>query len=256
VEMPDPPEALIYDTGTNAWESHDTWPPARAELRKLAFSEKGRLLPRGESSSSRTDFDEYVSDPAKPVPYTLRPDIPYNWDYFVEDQRFASSRPDVLVYTSDPLTEDMRVAGPIAAEIYVSTTGTDADWVVKVIDVYPGDAPDPKPNPLNVRMGHYERLIRGDIIRGKFRSSFENPAPFTPGEVTKVSFELPDIAHTFLKGHRIMVHVQSSWFPLFDRNPQTFCNIREAGEEDFKKATHRVYRTADFPSGIWMWCLP
>ena len=224
----------------------------RAERKKLAFSEKGRLLLEGEPSSSQTDFDEYVSDPAKPVPYSLRPDIPYNWDYFVEDQRFASSRPDVLVYTSDPLTEDMKVAGPIAAELYVSTTGTDADWVVKVIDVYPGDTPDPNPNPLNIRMGNYQRLIRGDIIRGKFRDSFEKPEPFVPGEVTKVSFELPDIAHTFRKGHRIMVHVQSSWFPIFDRNPQTFCNIRDASEEDSRKATHRVYRSADYPSGIWM----
>ena len=256
VEMPNPSEALVYDTGTTTWESNDTWPPAQAKQNKLAFSEKGCLLLPGESSSSRTEFDEYMSDPAKPVPYSLRPDIPYYWDYFVEDQRFASSRPDVLVYTSDPLTEDMRVAGPITAELYVSTTGTDADWVVKVIDVYPGDAPDPKPNPLNIRMGNYQRLIRGDIIRGKFRDSFENPEPFVPGKVTKVSFELPDIAHTFLKGHRIMVHIQSSWFPLFDRNPQTFCNIREAGKGDFRKATHRVYRTADYPSGIWMCVLP
>jgi putative CocE/NonD family hydrolase len=256
VETASPAEALVYDTGTNTWESHDVWPPAGAERKKLVFLEKGRLLPEGESPSSRTSFDEYVSDPAKPVPYTLRPDIPYNWDYFVEDQRFASSRPDVLVYTSDPLTEDRRVAGPITAELYVSTTGTDADWVVKVIDVYPGDAPDPKDNPLNVRMGNYQRLIRGDIIRGKFRDSFEKPEPFVPGKVTKVSFELPDIAHTFRKGHRIMVHVQSTWFPLFDRNPQTFCNIREAGEEDFQKQTHRLYRTADYPSGIWMWFQP
>ncbi len=250
VEMPSPPEALVYDTGTDTWESLDTWPPARAELKKLAFSENGRLLTAAESSSSRTDFDEYVSDPAKPVPYTVQPNTQYNWDYFVEDQRFASSRPDVLIYTSDPLTEDMKVAGPITAELYVSTTGTDADWVVKVIDVYPGDAPDPKPNPLNVRMGGYQRLIRGDIIRGKFRESFENPEPFVPGKVTKVTFELPDVAHTFLKGHRVMVHVQSTWFPLFDRNPQTFCNIREAGEEDFEKQTHRVYHTARYPSAI------
>jgi predicted acyl esterase len=128
--------------------------------------------------------------------------------------------------------------------------------VVKVIDVYPGDAPDPKDNPLNVRMGNYQRLIRGDIVRGKFRESFENPAPFVPGKVTKVSFELPDIAHTFRKAPRIMVHIQSTWFPLFDRDPQTFCNIREAAEEDFQEQTHRVYRTADYPSGIWMWFLP
>ena len=250
VEMPSPPEALVYDTGTNTWESYDIWPPATAELKKLTFSDKGRLLAASEPSSFGMDFDEYISDPAKPVPYTLQPNTQYNWDYFVEDQRFASSRPDVLVYASGSLTEDMWVAGPITAELYVSTTGTDADWVVKIIDVYPGDAPNPKDNPLNIRMGNYQRLIRGDIIRGKFRESFENPEPFVPGKVTEVAFELPDVAHTFRKGHRIMVHIQSSWFPLFDRNPQIFCNIREASEGDFRKATHRVYHTNQFPSGI------
>jgi uncharacterized protein len=141
----------------------------------------------------------------------------------------------------DILTEDVTITGPIKAELYVTTTGTDADWVVKVIDVYPDDAPDPKQNPKGIRMGGYQRLIRGDIIRGKFRNSFEKPEPFIPGRVTKVEFELPDVQHAFLKGHRIMVQVQSSWFPLFDRNPQTFVNIRTAGETDFKKATHRVY---------------
>ncbi|MBN2265810.1 MAG: CocE/NonD family hydrolase [Candidatus Aminicenantes bacterium] len=256
VATPAPPEALVYDTGIDAWESYESWPPVRAERRKFVFSEQGRLASAGESPPPRTEYDEFVSDPAKPVPYSLTPDIPYNRDYFVEDQRFASSRPDVLVYVSEPLTEGARVAGPIGAELYVSTTGTDADWVVKVIDVYPGDAPNPENAPRSLRMGGYQRLVRGDIIRGKFRSSFEDPKPFVPGEVEPVSFELPDIAHTFRKGHRIMVHVQSSWFPLFDRNPQIFCDIRKAREEDFRKATHRVYRTADRPSGISMWLLP
>jgi len=256
VETPAPPEALVYDTGTDTWESHDAWPPAGAERRTLALAEGGRLLIAGETSEPRTEFDEFVSDPAKPVPYSLKPDIPYNADYFVEDQRFASSRPDVLVYESDPLPGDTSVVGPISVELYVSTTGTDADWVVKVIDVYPGDAAAPKNGPGNVRMGNYQRLVRGDIIRGKFRDSFEDPRPFVPGQVTRVAFELPDIAHTFRKGHRIMVHVQSSWFPLFDRNPQTFCNIRKAGEGDFRKAIHRVYRTPQHPSAIRMWVLP
>jgi len=256
VVIPAPPEALVYDTGTDAWASYEAWPPARAERRTLALAEGGRLIFAGEISKPRTDFDEFASDPAKPVPYSLTPDIPYDRDYFVADQRFASSRPDVLVYVTDPLAEDTRVAGPIGAELYVSTTGTDADWVVKVIDVYPGDAPDPKDPPQSLRMGNYQRLVRGDIIRGKFRDSFEDPKPFVPGQVAKVAFELPDVAHTFRKGHRIMVHVQSSWFPLFDRNPQTFCNIRKAGEGDFQKATHRVYRTPRHPSGITMWVLP
>lgn len=139
----------------------------------------------------------------------------YYRDYFVEDQRFAASRPDVLVYTGEPLAEDLTVSGPIKAELYVSTTGTDADWVVKLIDVYPDDAPDPKNNPANIRMGGYQRLVRGDIFRGKFRNSFERPEPFVPGRVAKVAFELPDVQHAFIKGHRIMVQVQSSWFPLY-----------------------------------------
>ena len=135
-------------------------------------------------------------------------------------------------------------------ELYVSTTGTGADWVVKLIDVYPDDAPDPKNNPANIRLGGYYRLVRGDIIRGKFRNGFERAEPFVPGRVTTAAFELPDVQHAFLKGHRIMVQVQSSWFPLFDRNPQTFCNIRTAGEADFRKAAHRVYHTARYPSAI------
>jgi putative CocE/NonD family hydrolase len=255
VEEPAPPEALVYDTGIETWERHDAWPPARAERRKLVFSGEGRLALTDKPAPSPTGFDEFVSDPAKPVPYSLKPDIPYDYDYFVEDQRFASSRPDVLVYCSDPLPEDTRVAGPVGAELYVSTTGTDADWVVKVIDVYPGDTPDPKDNPGDVRMGGYQRLVRGDVIRGKFRDSFERPRPFVPGQVTRVAFELPDVAHTFRKGHRIMVHVQSTWFPLIDRNPQTFCDIRKAVPGDFRKSTHRVYRTADHPSGVWLWVL-
>ena len=146
--------------------------------------------------------------------------------------------------------EDMTISGPIGAELYVSTTGTDADWVVKVIDVYPDDAPDPKNNPQGIRLGGYQRLIRGEIMRGKFRNSFEKPEPFVPGRVTKVKFELPDVQHTFLKGHRIMVQVQSSWFPLFDRNPQKFCNIRTAGEKDFRKAIQRLYHSRRYPSAL------
>lgn len=250
---PDLPEALVFDTGSNRWESYDSWPPSKARMKKLFFGSGGRLLDKNEDPTSPTDFDRYISDPAKPVPYTLQPNTQYNREYFIEDQRFASSRPDVVTYTSDPLSEDTRVAGPLTAELYVSTTGTDADWVVKVIDVYPGDAPDPENNPLNILMGGYQRLVRGDIIRGKFRNGFEKPEPFVPGRVTKVSFELPDILHTFLKGHRIMVQVQSSWFPLFDRNPQKFCNIREADEEDFQEATHHIYRSRQHPSGILLW---
>ena len=248
----DLPEAVVFETGTDRWRSYDAWPPAEAKKKKLFFVSDGRLSLIEEAESPGPGFDEYLSDPAKPVPYTMQTSARYYRDYFVEDQRFAASRPDVLVYTSEVLREDVTISGPIRAELYVSTTGTDADWVVKVIDVYPDDSSDPKENPANIRMGGYQRLIRGDILRGKFRNSFEKPKPFVPGRVTKVEFELPDVQHAFLKGHRIMVQIQSSWFPLFDRNPQTFCNIRTAGEADFRKATQRVYRTRPYPSGIWL----
>ena len=246
----DLPEAVVFETGTDQWRSYDSWPPGSAKAKTLFFASQGRLSAEPPPDSRDAAFEEYVSDPAKPVPYTMQTIARYYRDYFVEDQRFAASRPDVLVYFSGPLTEDVTITGPIKAELYVSTTGTDADWVVKVIDVYPDDAPDPKANPANIRMGGYQRLVRGDIMRGKFRNSFERPEPFVPGRVTKVEFELPDVQHAFLKGHRIMVQVQSSWFPLFDRNPQTFCNIRTARASDFRKATHRLYHSRRFPSGI------
>jgi putative CocE/NonD family hydrolase len=159
------------------------------------------------------------------------------------DQRFAASRPDVLVYQTGIVKNDMTIAGPIEVELKVSTTGTDADWVVKVIDVYPDDFPDPDPNPTEVKMGGYQQLVRGDVFRGKFRNSFEKPEPFEPGKVTKVKFTLPDTLHTIRPGHRLMIQVQSSWFPLIDRNPQTFCDIYTADEKDFKKQTHKVYHS-------------
>jgi len=244
------PEAVVFETGTDQWRFYDTWPPANTKEERLYFANQNRLSNEPAPDSQETGFDEYVSDPAKPVPYTLQTVTQYYREYFVEDQRFAASRPDVLVYSGEPLAEDLTITGPIRAELYVSTTGTDADWVVKLIDVYPDDAPDPRNNPMNIHMGGYQRLIRGDIFRGKFRNSFERPEPFVPGRVTKVAFELPDVQHAFLKGHRIMVQVQSSWFPLFDRNPQKFCNIRTASEADFQKATHRVYHTTRHPSVI------
>jgi putative CocE/NonD family hydrolase len=244
------PEAIVFETGTDQWRSFGQWPPADAKERKLFFADNSHLSWDGAPPVTENGFDEYVSDPSKPVPYTVRTVARYNRDYFVEDQRFAASRPDVLVYAGEPLAEDLTIAGPIKAELYVSTTGTDADWVVKLIDVFPDDARDPDNNPANIRMGGYQRLVRGEIIRGKFRNSLEKPEPFVPGEVTKVAFDLPDVMHTFLKGHKIMVQVQSSWFPLFDRNPQTFCNIREADGKDFRRATHRVYHTARYPSAV------
>jgi putative CocE/NonD family hydrolase len=191
-----------------------------------------------------------VSDPAKPVPYTMQVTTGYPHSYPLEDQRFAASRTDVLVYETEPLEEDLTIAGPVKTSLHVSTTGSDSDWVVKLIDVYPGDFPDPNPNPAHVRMGGYQQLVRGDIFRGKFRNSFEQPEPFEPGKRADIQFSMPDICHAFRRAHRIMVQVQSSWFPLVDRNPQTFVDISTAKREDFHKATQRVYRTANSASSI------
>jgi putative CocE/NonD family hydrolase len=248
-----PPEAWVFETGTNVWRRYDTWPPKQAEERTLYFRENGQLTRSREidlSGAKGSSFDEFTSDPAKPVPYYDKTAIGMEKEYMVADQRFAGRRPDVLVYQTEPLTEDFTIAGPIEVKLHVSTTGTDADWVVKLIDVYPNDAPDLDPNPTGVRMGGYQQLIRGDIFRGKFRNSFEKPEPFEPGKPTVLKFTMPDHCHTFRPGHRIMVQVQSSWFPLADRNPQTFCDINTAKESAFQKATHRVYRDDSMPSGI------
>src|SRR5678815_4542373 len=180
----------------------------------------------------------------------------YPRSYPVHDQRFAAARPDVLVYETGPLEEDLTMAGPLKVTLRVSTSGTDADWVVKLIDVYAPDFPDPNPNPAHIRMGGYQQLVRGDVFRGRFRNSFEKPEPFKPGEIAKIEFTIPDIFHTFRRGHRVMVQVQSTWFPLVDRNPQTFVNIPTAKEEDYQKATHRVYRGGGTASGLQVQMLP
>ncbi len=164
-------------------------------------------------------------------------------EHMTDDQRSASTRTDVLVYQTEPLKTDITLAGPVWPNLQVSTTGTDSDWIVKLIDVYADDYPDPNPNPTGIRMAGYQQLIRGEVMRGKFRDSFEHPAPFVPGQVTKVGYTMPDIFHTFRKGHRIMVQVQSSWFPLVDRNPQKFMDIDSAKLTDFQKATQRVYHS-------------
>ena len=165
-------------------------------------------------------------------------------EYMVDDQRFAARRPDVLVYQTDPLTEDMTVAGPLTARLSVSTSGTDSDFVVKLIDVYPDDAPDNSPNPTGMKMGGYQMLVRGEPMRARFRNSFEKPEAMTPNKAEKIEYVMPDVNHTFMKGHRVMVQIQSSWFPLVDRNPQKFVNIYTANESDFHKATQHVYRSS------------
>ena len=242
-------EAQVFETGTDQWRRFDAWPPKQATARTL-YLRSGGGLAFAPPSDQANAFDEYVSDPAKPVPYTNDKSTGYPRAYPLEDQRFVASRPDVLAYETEPLEEDLTMAGPLQATLHVSTTGTDADWVVKLIDVYPGDFPNPDPNPADLKMGGYQQLVRGDVFRGKFRYNFEKPEPFEPGKVTKIEFTLPDICHSFRRGHRVMVQVQSSWFPLVDRNPQKFVNIPTAKAEDFQKATHRVYRTVNAASSL------
>ena len=243
------PKAWLFQTGTNQWRRFDAWPPKGAKATDLYLAPAGKLAWQQPPDAG---FDEYLSDPAKPVPYVGRVVQGVLNTYMTEDQRFAAMRPDVLVYRTEPLDHDVTVLGPVRVDLKVSTSGTDSDFDVKLIDVYPNDEPDynnpappaigPGPAPaLMVPMGGYEELIRGEPFRGKFRKSFEKPVAFEPGKPDRVTFYLPDIAHTFRPGHRIMVQVQSSWFPLTDRNPQKFMEIPKALSTDFVKATERVY---------------
>jgi len=248
-------EAHLFETGSDRWRRFDSWPSKQAVSRTLYLHAGGGL--EFEAPGEGTDpFDEFVSDPAKPVPYTLEMTTDYPRSYPVHDQRFAASRPDVLVYQTGPLENDLTFAGPIEVKLTVSTSGTDADWIAKVIDVYPGDYHDPDPNPAHVRMGGYQQLVRGDVFRGKFRNSFEKPQPFEPGQVAEIHFTMPDVLHNFRRGHRVMVQVQSSWFPLVDRNPQTFVDIATAKPEDFRKATNRIYRSGKSASSMTVQVLP
>lgn len=242
-------EARVFETGTDVWRSFDAWPPRETSEKNLYLLPGGRLGFAAPADAG-APFDEYVSDPAKPTPYTLQPSTGYPRFYPVEDQRFAAARTDVLVYQTEALEEDLTLAGPLKVALQVSTSGTDADWVVKVIDVYPGDYPDPTPNPAEVRMGGYQQLVRGDVFRGRFRNGFDRPEPFQRHQVTSVQFTMPDICHAFRRGHRVMVQAQSSWFPLVDRNPQTFVNIPTARPEDFQKATQRIFHSPDAASFI------
>ncbi len=244
------PEALVFETGANRWQRHEQWPPQGATPHKLYMQANGSLALDRAPAPTPDSFDDYVSDPQKPVPYSAVITTSEGHEFMVEDQRFASTRPDVLVYQSARLTEDLTIAGPIDATLYVSTTGTDGDWVAKLIDVLPPDQPDPQPNTYNVRMGGYQMLVAGDILRAKFRNSLSKPEPMIANQVTKLEFSLGDKYHTFRKGHRMMVQIQSSWFPMFDRNPQTFVDIYHARPSDYRRATHKVYRSREYPSHL------
>ncbi|MGA3129608.1 MAG: CocE/NonD family hydrolase [Terracidiphilus sp.] len=257
------PTALVFETGSNVWRRYDEWPPKAAATKTLYFHAGGKLSfdPPTEVKS----VDEYLSDPNHPVPF-----VGYTTDsvpqrYMVDDQRFASSRPDVVTYETDPLTEDVTIAGPISPHLKVASSGTDSDFDVKLIDVYPDDYPDPDPS-LNgnkrilsappLHMGGYQQLLRGEPFRAKFRSSWEKPEPLTPGRQTSIDFTMPDLYHTFRRGHRIMVQVESSWFPLTDRNPQTFTDIPYAKAEDFQKATEQIFHQRGSASGVEVMVLP
>jgi putative CocE/NonD family hydrolase len=242
-------EALTFDTGRNEWLEFDVWPPAEVEPARLYF-QGGKVLSSDPPVRGVAEYTEYVSDPNEPVPYTDATRIRGTPRYYMsEDQRFAGRRPDVIEFQTEVLEEDVTLAGDIIASLKVSTTGTAADWVVKLIDVYPDDEPNNEHTPGHIRLGGYQQMVRSEVIRGRFRNSYEHPEPFVPGEVTEVTLPLQDVLHTFKAGHRIMVQVQSTWFPLVDRNPQKYVdNIFEADEEDFIKATHRVYHSPEHAS--------
>ncbi|CAN7577770.1 CocE/NonD family hydrolase [Pseudoduganella sp. LjRoot289] len=268
VPTPAAPNVRAFETGSNVWRSYSAWPPQQAKARTLYFGADGTLGWQQPAAITGAGYDEYVSDPARPVPYIGYPATGVPKEYMVSDQRFAASRPDVLVYRSAPLEQDVTLAGPVSPRLFVATTGTDADWVVKLIDVYPDDYPKPEDGkeggkddehdvgPPQAAMAGYQQLVRGNPLRGKFRHSFEQAEPFTPGKVEALNYSIGEVNHTFRRGHRIMVQVQSSWFPLVDLNPQTFTDIARARPEDFKKATQRVYHAPGMASGIGVHVMP
>jgi putative CocE/NonD family hydrolase len=245
----DLPEALVFETGSNEWESYSDWPPKETTERSLYFHADGRLSFDPPSRESEQAYDSYTSDPDKPVAWSAELGTRQGHLWMVEDQRFAARRPDVLVYKSDVLTEDVTIAGPIVADLFVSTTGTDADWIVKLIDVYP-DTTSERGADSGMRMGGFQMLLAGEVFRAKYRNSFENPEPLVPNQLTEIAFELGDKSHTFKQGHRIMVQVQSTWFPVIDRNPQRFVDIYHATADDYQSAVHKVHRSGQFPSRV------
>lgn len=257
----DIPEASAFETGVNRWRAFEAWPPKRMQQRSLYFQADSGLSFDAPKESGMA-FDAFVSDPAKPVPYTEEIVTGMTREFMTDDQRFAATRPDVLVYKTPPLTESVTIAGPIQADLWVSTSQTDADWVVKLIDVLPPDTPTEgagsrSPWPRARALGEYQYLVRAEVFRGRYRNSRERPEPFVPDVPARVQFEVPDVLHTFQPGHRIMVQVQSTWFPLVDRNPQKYVpNIFEAIPSDFVEATHRVFRDAARPSRLEFGTLP
>jgi hypothetical protein len=261
---PQLPEAYVFETGSNVWRQYDSWPPKNVQRKTIYLHANGKLS-FDPAAANETAYDEYVSDPAHPVPYVAYAATDVPQEYMLSDQRFAAKRPDVLTYVSDALTEDVTVAGPVSPKLQVSTSGTDSDFDVKLIDVYPSDydkslgdvdvtykdAPMPRE-----KMGGYQQLVRGEPMRARFRNSWSEPKPMTPNQVTPLDFDMQDVNHTFRRGHRIMVQIQSSWFPLTDLNPQKFVDTAKTKPSDFVKATERVYHTPQAPSGIVVGIVP
>jgi uncharacterized protein len=248
------PEASVFETGANKWRKFDAWPPKEVAKTKLVFHAGGKLAlaPSAASSPAKgqgADYVEYISDPHKPVPFTEAISTGMTQEYMTDDQRFGSKRPDVAVFQTDPLAEDLTIAGPILAALTVSTSGTDSDWVVKVIDVFPHDTPGMGNGPVPKKLAGYQMMVRSEVIRGRFRNSYEKPEPFKSNEPAAVRLPLQDVLHTFKKGHRVMVQICSTWFPLVDRNPQKYVdNIFRADDKDFITATQRVYCSQANPS--------
>ena len=236
------PEASMYDTGLRTWKAYEAWPPKEAVKKSFYLGADQKLTER-----PATGAETFISDPKKPVPYSEDIKMVFTpRKYMTDDQRFAARRPDVLIYETEVLEEDLTLAGEVLANLQVATTGTAADWVVKVVDVYPPDAKDYPETQDYLKMSNYHMMVRSEVIRGRFRNSFSEPEPFVPNKKTPVSFQLQDIHHTFKKGHKLQIQVQSTWFPLIDLNPQTYVeNIFEAEEEDFKKQTHKVFHDSE-----------
>lgn len=254
-------EAHLFDTGRREWRSFPSWPPAEAAESRLFLQPGGGLSEAPAAApAGGAEYSEYISDPADPVPYRDRRDIRHQFtprEYMTDDQRFAAKRPDVLVFQTEPLTEAVTMTGPLTATLQVSTDQGDADWIVKLIDVFPDDHPQLEGTPPGIQLGGFQMMVRSEVLKGRFRKSLENPEPMVPNQVTEVPVPLQDVCHTFKPGHRIMIQIQSTWFPLVDRNPQTFVpNIYFARPEDFQKATHRVYREAEHATNIRMGILP
>lgn len=250
-DAPDPklPNIYVFETGSNVWKQYTSWPAPESKSAAI-YLQPGKKLAFEKPKAAAKAFDEYISDPNQPVPYTAEIRAIRGSEFMVEDQRFASTRPDVLTYESPVLDKDVTIAGNVAADLFVTTTGTDADFIVKLIDVYPDDAPNNSMLNPATQMGGFQMMIRGEVMRAKYRNSFSKPEPMVPGKVTEVKFDMEDANHTFLKGHKIMIQIQSTWFPLSDRNPQKFVNIYKATEADFQKATHRVFFSPKYPSHV------